>query len=84
MTDSGVYDLAGNVWEWVADWHSADYYLNSPTSNPLGPETGLYRVLRGGSWYNSESSVRVYERYHLNPAMNNNTIGFRCARDVTP
>jgi serine/threonine-protein kinase len=44
-------DMAGNVWEWVEDWQRDTYYANSPTSNPLGPDSGVYRGLRGGSWY---------------------------------
>jgi len=47
----GVLDMAGNVWEWVNDWFDGSYYSASPGSNPPGPATGSYRVLRGGSWY---------------------------------
>ena len=48
---AGVWDLAGNVWEWVADWYDEGYYAGSPAQNPQGPNAGAYRVLRGGSWF---------------------------------
>jgi len=50
----GIMDMAGIVWEWVADWYDADYYQNSPAQNPTGPDSGTYRVLRGGSWDDNE------------------------------
>ncbi len=55
----GLYDMTGNVSEWVSDWYGKDYYRNSPKDNPKGPASGKYRVLRGGSWYNVQMNVRA-------------------------
>lgn len=76
----GIYDLAGNVWEWVNDWYDENYYQSSPASNPLGPESGTYRALRGGSWYVSDSYVRASYRTWFDPTLTFDRIGFRCAR----
>lgn len=76
----GAYDMAGNVWQWVSDWYSDTYYQSSPSSNPLGPDTGQYRVLRGGSWANSWNVARSAFRSYLSPGYTENYIGFRCAR----
>jgi len=75
----GVYDMAGNVFEWVADWYSDTYYLNSPSSNPKGPDTGQLRVLRGGSWFDNYK-LRSANRDYSEPSDAYNGIGFRCAR----
>jgi formylglycine-generating enzyme required for sulfatase activity len=79
----GLYDVAGNVWEWCADWYADDYYLASPRENPPGAATGAERVLRGGSWMCSEnycSNYRVAARSHAAPDTGLNNLGFRCAR----
>ena len=78
----GVYDMAGNVWEWVADWYSATYYQDSPTENPSGPSNGTLKVVRGGAW--NVDTVAVYSsvRNAKDPNIADNDIGFRCATDV--
>lgn len=78
----GVYDLAGNVWEWVQDWYAGDYYERSPERNPTGPETGQFKVLRGGSWSELPKYLLTYGRFKLPPGTRNSYTGFRCARSA--
>jgi formylglycine-generating enzyme required for sulfatase activity len=78
----GLFDMAGNVWEWVMDWHDSNYYASSPSSNPQGPVSGQYRVLRGGSWSVLDNVTRSSNRNWNTPVNADDLIGFRCARSL--
>ena len=76
----GLYDLSGNVWEWVWDWYQGNYEAQ-PSSDPIGgPSTSAARVLRGGAWYDSASLSRVAARNSVAPTYGDNSIGFRVVR----
>ncbi len=76
----GVFQLSGNVAEWVADWYDPKYYASAPERNPKGPEKGTQRAFRGGGWIDSTPSVRATQRNGTDPKTKMNWMGFRCAR----
>jgi formylglycine-generating enzyme len=73
----GLFDMAGNVWEWCQDWYDYGYYENSPENSPAGPESGTLRILRGGSWYSSMHECRSSFRYKQQPDFRRSDTGFR-------
>ena len=77
----GALDLAGNVWEWVADRIDDGYYASSAAHDPQGPDMGDWRATRGGSWSDGPGSVRSARRGRDFPDVRNNILGFRCAMD---
>jgi len=76
----GIYDMNGNVNEWCSDWYDENYYSESPSTNPQGPNSGVERMLRGGSWVNSGRNCCVTVRGWLRPGLRDVDLGFRCVR----
>lgn len=75
----GALDMAGNVAEWVADWYAEDAYILQPDQQPAGPDEGLFRVIRGGSWYNPARAMRTVFRLWNYPNLLSDSVGIRCA-----
>jgi formylglycine-generating enzyme len=76
----GLYDMIGNAWEWVKDYYNPQEYTSGEDRNPNGPETGFYRVIRGGGWYSQFNQAEVANRQWFSPGFAEASIGFRCVK----
>lgn len=78
----GLYNMSGNVWEWVSDWFDFSYYSESPEDQPKGPSGGSFRVFRGGGWHSGGGCTSVFHRNALPQHWVDIAGGFRCVKDV--
>jgi len=78
----GVYDAAGNASEWCSDWYDSAYYKKSPDKNPKGPDSGVNKIIRGGSWASAAPYLRVAARNYSSPFRQNSGVGVRCVKDA--
>jgi len=72
--------MGGNVWEWTMDNYGDDYYSNSPGQNPKGPDSGRFKVIRGGSWHSGAMCIQTYYRNGLSASWIDFAVGFRCVK----
>jgi formylglycine-generating enzyme required for sulfatase activity len=82
VSEFGIWDLCGNVGEWVSDWYENKYYSRSPESDPKGPTEGSLKVYRGGGYHTNRMDIRAASRHSATPPMYQDYIGFRCAMDA--